>query len=150
MDIICPLCNTEYNEDEATCPSCRAANPIYAEETSGEEAIDAEIEEGGDSTALAVESLLSHVEIDDEIEQTGLDPVYRASTEMIAAIVKGLLEGEGIPVSIASRQVPWMDGVMTMGEGYFGDLLVPATEADRARLVIEAYQSSSEQEEESS
>jgi len=74
--------------------------------------------------------------------------VYRAADEMTANIVKGILESEGIPVTIQSRQVPWMDGVMTMGEGFYGDLLVAADEAERARMIIEIYQSAAKIEEE--
>ncbi|MGC8862654.1 MAG: putative signal transducing protein [Armatimonadota bacterium] len=79
----------------------------------------------------------------EEIQGQGEDlvVVFRASDEYIADIVKGLLEGESIPVILESRQVPWMDGVMKMGEGYWGDVVVPREHAARARELIDAYQS---------
>ncbi|MBI2843574.1 MAG: DUF2007 domain-containing protein [Armatimonadetes bacterium] len=69
-----------------------------------------------------------------------LAPVYRAPNENIAQIVRGILESAGIQVILKSMQIPWYDGVMTMGEGYWGDLLVSEDEADRAREIIRAYE----------
>ena len=65
--------------------------------------------------------------------------VYRAPDEFVANVIKGVLVGEGIPVVLESRMVPWMDGVMKMGEGYWGDVVVPEEYADRSRELIEAY-----------
>jgi len=78
----------------------------------------------------------------DEVQGQGenLVVVYRAPDEFIADIVKGLLVGEDIPVVLESRQVAQMDGVMKMGEGYWGDVVVPRDCAARARELIEAYQ----------
>lgn len=78
----------------------------------------------------------------DEIHGQGEDlvVVFRAPDEFTANLVNGLLVGEDIPVVLESRQVPWMDGVMKMGEGYWGDVVVPREHADRARKIIEAYQ----------
>ena len=67
-------------------------------------------------------------------------PVYRAPKETIGEIVRGLLESEGISVMVRSVQVPWTDGVMVMGEGYWGDLLIPEDQADHAREIIQVYE----------
>ncbi|MCX8052325.1 MAG: DUF2007 domain-containing protein [Armatimonadetes bacterium] len=77
-----------------------------------------------------------------EIQGQGEDlvVVYRAPDEYVANVIKGLLVGEDIPVVLESRQVPWMDGVMKMGEGYWGDVVVPREYADKAREIIQAYQ----------
>jgi hypothetical protein len=74
------------------------------------------------------------------VEGTRLVPVYRAPTETVAEIVRGLVESEGIPTTLKSVQVPWCNGIMVMGQGYWGDLLVPECEADRAREIIRAYE----------
>jgi len=74
--------------------------------------------------------------------------VFRAPDEVTANIVRGLLVGEEIPAMLQSRMVPWMDGVMKMGEGYWGDVLVPKDFAARSRNLIEAYQASDDQPEE--
>jgi hypothetical protein len=78
----------------------------------------------------------------EEIKGQGEDlvVVFRAPDEFVADIVKGLLESEGIPVVLESHQVPQMDGVMKMGEGYWGDVVVPSTYAVRAREIIKAYE----------
>ena len=65
--------------------------------------------------------------------------VYRAPDETTANLVRGLLVGEDIPAVIESRQVAWMDGIMTAGEGYWGDVVVPNEQAQSSRELIEAY-----------
>ena len=79
----------------------------------------------------------------DEIRGQGEDlvVVFRAPDEFVADIVMGLLEGESIPAVLESRQVAQMDGIMKMGEGYWGDIVVPRRFAERSRELIEAYQS---------
>jgi len=148
--MICELCGTEYDDEEKVCPSCGAANPLLEDEQESEEDIEAEVDasEGNVPAAPGLNPLEGRVDLDDELEQQGVVPVFRAPDEMTASIVRGLLESEGIPVDVASRQVPWMDGIMTTAVGYFGDLLVPASEADRAREIIEAYESAGEKTEE--
>ena len=59
-------------------------------------------------------------------------------------MIKNLLVGEDIPVVLESRQVPWLDGVMVLGEGYWGDVVVPEEYADRSRELIKAYMESQE------
>ena len=66
--------------------------------------------------------------------------VFQAPDEIIANLVHGLLIGEGIPALLQSRQVPWMDGVFKMGEGYWGDVVVPTEYAAKSRELIQAYQ----------
>ena len=65
--------------------------------------------------------------------------VYRAPDEVTANLVRGLLVGEDIPAMLESKQVPWMDGVMKMGEGYWGDVVVFGQYAERSRQLIDAY-----------
>jgi len=144
--MICDLCSTEYDDEERVCTSCGAPNPAFRDEELSDEEIAAEVDAGEALVpqARSIDLLTKQVNLDDEIEQGPVEPVFRASTEMVAAIIKGLLESEGIPVIVASRQVPWMDGVMTMAEGFYGDLLVPQSEAERARTLIEAYEATAQ------
>lgn len=74
-----------------------------------------------------------------ESEDIRLTAVYRAPNEDIAQIIRALLEGDGIKVALKSAQIPWYDGVMTAGEGYWGDVFVEEHHAERARQIIEAY-----------
>lgn len=76
-----------------------------------------------------------------------LTVVFRAQDEFVADIVMDLLASEKIPVMLKSRQVPQMDGVMKMGEGYWGDIIVPNSYAARAREIIEAYQQTGDESE---
>lgn len=64
--------------------------------------------------------------------------VFRAPDEVTANIVKGILEGENIPVVLESRMVPMYDGVFKTSIGYWGDVVVPRQYADRSREIIEA------------
>ena len=75
------------------------------------------------------------------VEKIQLVPIYRAPSESVAQIVRALLVSEGIPVVFNSKQVPMYDGVMVMAEGYWGDLLVPESQAERAREIVRAYES---------
>jgi len=70
--------------------------------------------------------------------------LYKAPDEVTAHLIKGLLDDAGIPVMLASRQVPWMDGVMIMLQGYWGDVLVPEDELDSAQAVIAPFISEQE------
>ena len=74
--------------------------------------------------------------------------VYRAGDEFVAGVIKGLLEGEGIPVVLESKQVPWLDGAMKMGEGYWGDVVVPRKDEERAKKLIEEYHAKADVEDE--
>jgi hypothetical protein len=78
----------------------------------------------------------------DDRDEMELEAVYRAPDETTAQLIRGLLESEGIDVMLKSLQVPWYDGVMRMGEGYWGDIMVPHEQAEQARAIIHAYESS--------
>ncbi len=72
--------------------------------------------------------------------------VFRASDEYVANIVRGLLVSENIPAILESHQVPMYDGVMKMGEGHWGDVVVPEKYVERSLELIKAYQDSEETE----
>lgn len=76
---------------------------------------------------------------DEQNQSEDLVVVFRAPDEVTANIVRSLLVGEDIPALVQSRMVPWMNGVMKMGEGYWGDVLVPRDKAAASRELIEAY-----------
>ena len=65
-----------------------------------------------------------------------LKPVYTAFSETEAAMVKGLLEGAGIPVVIRPTRIPVWE-VRLKNE--WGDLLVPSDRAREATEIITAY-----------
>lgn len=65
-----------------------------------------------------------------------LKPIHTAFTEPEAMMVKGLLEGAGIPVIIRPTRIP---GGEVLLKNEWGDLLVPSDRAKEAREIIAAY-----------
>ncbi len=76
----------------------------------------------------------------------GLIPVYNAPDESTANIVKSVLEDAGVPAVVRSRQVAWLDSVLVPAEGRWGEVLVPAAEAERARAILAAYETCGDKE----
>lgn len=76
-----------------------------------------------------------NVNADDE----DLEVVYRPKDELEAKILEAMLGGEGIPCLLRSRQIPWMDHIMQTAEGFWGELLVPRSVAEKAREAIRSY-----------
>ncbi len=68
-----------------------------------------------------------------------LEVVHRPRNELEGRILEGVLRGEDIPCYLRSRQIPWMDDIMEMIEGYWGELLVPHHAVPRAKEAIRSY-----------
>ena len=62
--------------------------------------------------------------------------VFAAKNEAEANIVRGVLEASGIPVVFDGLPSPILGSVFQVGETRWGDLLVPAGQADEARAAI--------------
>ena len=67
-----------------------------------------------------------------------LVPVFAAQTEAEAAIVRGVLEAQGIPTTLDGLPTGIMGNVFQAGEDRWGDILVPAAQADEARTILQA------------
>lgn len=65
--------------------------------------------------------------------------VMEARDSIAAALAKGLLESEGIPVLVESFQIPWYNGIMTAAAGAWGRILVPAHLASSAVQILSAF-----------
>jgi hypothetical protein len=63
--------------------------------------------------------------------------VFRARSEPEAVRVADALREAGIEVRVVSQQVPWVDGVLVVGQGYWGDIMVFAKDRGEAERVIE-------------
>lgn len=74
--------------------------------------------------------------LEDEKE---LEVVYRPKDELEGKILEGILMGEDIPCYLRSRQIPWMDDIMELVEGFWGEVLVPRYAAQRAKEIIHSY-----------
>lgn len=66
-------------------------------------------------------------------------PVFRAATEIEAQMAREVLEEAGIRYFEASRQIPWYDGIMMIGEGFYGELYVLEKDYKRAADLLEEY-----------
>lgn len=64
--------------------------------------------------------------------------VHEPADEWQASALKDLLASSGIPVLVRSRQMPWLNHLHTIGEGLWGELLVPAPYAQEAAHLIAA------------
>lgn len=66
--------------------------------------------------------------------------VFSADDEYTANIIKSVLEDEEIKVIIAPRNDSLaFDGVIALAEGYWGDVMVPESQADKAIEILKIY-----------
>lgn len=65
--------------------------------------------------------------------------VYRPPNMIVANMMKGVLEDEGIEVSLRSLQMPMYDSTYQTATGCWGEILVRKEDADKARKIIEQY-----------
>jgi predicted nucleic acid-binding protein len=62
--------------------------------------------------------------------------VFRARSEAEAIRVHEALEAAGIEARVVSQQVPWYNGVLVVGQGFWGDIMVFEKDALAAEGVI--------------
>ena len=74
---------------------------------------------------------------------TGLKAVRTAFTEVEALILKGVLEGAGIPVLLRSNRIPGYEQNLL---NEWGDLLVPEDRAAEAGELIAGYLAANQEE----
>jgi hypothetical protein len=70
--------------------------------------------------------------------------VFEAATEGEAAIVRGVLEAQGIPTTLDGLPTRILGNVFDVGEDRWGDILVPADFAEEARQILAAASASEE------
>jgi hypothetical protein len=73
-----------------------------------------------------------------------LEAVFAAGSEAEAAIVRGVLEAQGIPTMLDGLPTRTLGNVFQAGEDRWGDILVPAGQAAEARALIQAAQTPTE------
>ncbi|MBP6963157.1 MAG: DUF2007 domain-containing protein [Armatimonadetes bacterium] len=69
----------------------------------------------------------------------GFEAVYDAKNEVSANIVKSALEDQGVPAVVRPLHTSWFDGMMVPAEGLWGQVLVPATDTERAEAILAEY-----------
>jgi hypothetical protein len=86
------------------------------------------------------EEIMDEAEIieDDLLEETVA--VFAAPDAMTAEVVRGMLLGEGIVAVIGEQVTSAVGGALAIGEGFWGEVRVPATQAEAARALLEAYE----------
>ena len=83
-----------------------------------------------------LEGVPADVALEPNVEGPPLVAVFAAQSEMEANIVRGVIEAAGIPVTFDGLPAPMLGNVFQAGETRWGDLLVPAQDADNARAAI--------------
>lgn len=66
--------------------------------------------------------------------------VYAAPDAITAELVRGALGAQGIAAVIGEQVADALGGPLEVGEGYWGEVRVPAHDADRAREVLLAFE----------
>jgi hypothetical protein len=77
----------------------------------------------------------------DKVRQTLLSyedttVVFRAASEAEALRVADALREAGIDAQVVSQQVPWYNGVLVMGQGYWGEIMVFEKDREEAQRII--------------
>lgn len=62
--------------------------------------------------------------------------VFRAGSEPEALRVADALREAGIDAQVVSQQVPWYNGVLVVGQGYWGEIMVFEKDREEAARVI--------------
>lgn len=70
---------------------------------------------------------------------SGFVSVFKAMDEVTANIVKLALEGAGIQAVVRARHCSWFDGIFVPAEGLWGEVLVPAADAERAAELLKEH-----------
>ena len=65
--------------------------------------------------------------------------IWKAENEAQGILLRKILKEEGIQSELRSDQIPWMDGIMQATRGYWGEIMVLQSDAQRATEAIETY-----------
>jgi len=105
----CPKCRAEYIEEVKTCPDCQI-------------------------------TLVAELPPKDESEYVDLVELEKILDEVSGIMMKGILINNGIDAVLQSDKIPWLDGISdTWSKNYWGQLLVPKEEFEKARKILDEY-----------
>ena len=65
--------------------------------------------------------------------------VRRVPDETTATLLCDFLKSNGVPATAVAMQIPWLPGVETFRQGYWGHVEVMEHDAERARALIEDF-----------
>jgi hypothetical protein len=66
--------------------------------------------------------------------------VYAAPDQVTAEVVRGALQGEGIDAMIGEQVTDAYGGPFAVAEGFWGEVRVPAAQAEAARAALAAFE----------
>jgi hypothetical protein len=105
----CTKCRAEYLEGVEICPDCQL-------------------------------TLVAELPPKDEIEYVALVELEKVPDEISGIMMKGILLNSGIDVVLQSDKISWLDGISdTWSKDYWGQLLVPKEEFEKARKILDEY-----------
>lgn len=77
---------------------------------------------------------------EEEVELIEWKTLAHIPNELVGDMVKGVLEGEGFDVILHSFAIPAFDGIVgSWYEEHWGEILVPESDFEDAKQVIEEY-----------
>ena len=80
-------------------------------------------------------------------EDERLVSVRRVPDESTATLLCDFLQSNGVAATAVAIQIPWLPGVETLRQGYWGHVEVMEHDAERARALIEDFYAAEPQEE---
>jgi hypothetical protein len=72
-------------------------------------------------------------------EDSQLVEVFVAPDELMATMVRDMLESEGIDATIRSDQIVWFDGIAKASRGYWGKVFVRSEDKGRAKDLVAEF-----------
>jgi hypothetical protein len=65
--------------------------------------------------------------------------IFAAGDAVTAEVVRGMLEAEGITALIGEQVTSAYGGAFAVGEGFWGEIRVPASQEEAARALLSGY-----------
>jgi glutathione synthase/RimK-type ligase-like ATP-grasp enzyme len=76
---------------------------------------------------------------DKAYEDSELVEVFVAPNELMATMVKDILESEGIDAIIRSDQIAWFDSIAKASRGYWGKVFVRSEDGERSKELVTEF-----------
>lgn len=80
-------------------------------------------------------------------EDERLVSVRRVPDETTATLLVDFLRSNGVPATAVAMQIPWLPGVETFRQGFWGHVEVMEHDAERAKVLIDDFFAGDVQEE---
>ena len=72
-------------------------------------------------------------------EDERLISVRRVQDETTATLLVDFLRSNGVPATAVAMQIPWLPGVETFRQGFWGHVEVMEHDAERAKVLIDDF-----------